>query len=78
MTDLDRPGDEYPPRRPGPAKTLLGALIVILVGFAIAIWPQILTVMGIHVAPPGAGGQGEGVFLGADVAEARLHSLTVC
>ncbi|HEY4407209.1 MAG TPA: hypothetical protein VGN55_21385 [Xanthobacteraceae bacterium] len=55
MTDLDRHGDEYPPSRPGP-KTLLGALIVILAGFAIAFWPQILAAMGIHVAPPGAGG----------------------
>jgi hypothetical protein len=55
MTDTDRHGDEYPPSRPGP-KTLLGALVVILAGLAIAFWPQILGAMGIHVAPPGAGG----------------------
>jgi hypothetical protein len=55
MTEVDRHGDEYPPSRPGP-KTLLGAILVILAGFAIAFWPQILAAMGIHVAPPGAGG----------------------
>ena len=55
MSDIDRHGDEFPPSRPGP-KTLLGALVVILAGFAIAFWPQILAIFGIHVAPPGAGG----------------------
>jgi hypothetical protein len=54
-TNVDRHGDEYPPSRPGP-KTLIGALVVILAGLAIAFWPQILGAMGIHVAPPGAGG----------------------
>ena len=55
MTNIDRPGDEYPPSRPG-LKTLLGALVVILAGLAIAFWPQILAAMGVHVAPPpGAG-----------------------
>jgi hypothetical protein len=55
LTNVDRHGDEYPPSRPGP-KTLIGALVVILAGFAIAFWPQILAALGIHVAPPGAGG----------------------
>jgi hypothetical protein len=55
MTGIDRPGDDYPPSRPG-LKTLLGTLIVILAGCAIAFWPQILAAMGIHVAPPGSGG----------------------
>jgi hypothetical protein len=55
MTNVDRPGDEYPPSRPG-LKTLLGTLVVILAGLAIAFWPQILGAMGIHVAPPGGGG----------------------
>jgi hypothetical protein len=55
MTGIDRPGDDCPPSRPG-LKTFIGALIVILAGFAIAFWPQILGAMGIHVAPPGAGG----------------------
>ena len=55
MTNVDRHGDEYPPSRPGP-KTLLGALVVILAGLAIAFWPQIMAATGIHVAPPGAGG----------------------
>ena len=55
MSNIDRPGDDYPPSRPG-LKTFLGALIVILAGFAIAFWPQILAAMGVHVAPPpGAG-----------------------
>jgi hypothetical protein len=54
MTDIERPGDEFPPSRPG-LKTLLGAIIVILAGLAIAFWPQILALFGIHVAPPGAG-----------------------
>jgi hypothetical protein len=53
MTNIDRPGDDCPPSRPG-LKTFLGALIVILAGFAIAFWPQILAAMGIHVAPPAA------------------------
>jgi hypothetical protein len=52
MTKVDRHGDEYPPSRPG-LKTMLGALVVILAGLAIAFWPQILGAMGIHVAPPG-------------------------
>jgi hypothetical protein len=55
MTNIDRPGDEYPPSRPG-LKTLVGALIVIMAGLAIAFWPQILGAMGIHVAPPPGGG----------------------
>ena len=55
MTNIDRPGDEYPPSRPG-LKTLLGALVVILAGLAIALWPQILGAMGFHVAPPPGGG----------------------
>jgi hypothetical protein len=55
MTNIERPGDDFPPSRPG-LKTLLGALIVILAGFAIAYWPQILALLGVHVAPPpGAG-----------------------
>jgi hypothetical protein len=54
MSNIERPGDEYPPSRPG-LKTFVGALIVILVGLAIAFWPQILAAMGVHVAPPGAG-----------------------
>ena len=54
MTDIDRHGDEFPPSRPG-LKTLLGTLIVILVGLAIAFWPEVLAAMGIHVAPPQAG-----------------------
>ena len=45
MTNIDRPGDDCPPSRPG-LKTFLGALIVILAGFAIAYWPQILGAMG--------------------------------
>jgi hypothetical protein len=52
MLDVDRHGDQYPPSRPGP-KTLIGALIVILAGLAIAFWPQIMATIGIHVAPPG-------------------------
>ena len=55
MTNIDHPGDEYPPSRPG-LKTLLATLVVILAGLAIAFWPQILGAMGIHVAPPGGGG----------------------
>jgi hypothetical protein len=54
MTEVDRPGDEYPPTRPGP-KTLLAAFLVILAGLAIAFWPEVLAAMGIHVAPPPAG-----------------------
>ena len=54
MTDADRPGDEFPPSRPG-AKTLLAVLLVVAAGFAIAFWPQILAAMGIHVAPPPVG-----------------------
>jgi hypothetical protein len=54
MTNIDRPGDEFPPSRPG-LKTLLGTLVVILVGLAIAFWPEILGAMGIHVTPPQAG-----------------------
>ena len=55
MTNADRHGDEYPPSRPG-FKTLIGTLIVVLAGLGIAFWPQILGAMGIHVAPPQAGG----------------------
>jgi hypothetical protein len=55
VTNIDRPGDEYPPSRPG-LKTMLGALVVILAGLAIAFWPQILGAMGFHVAPPPGGG----------------------
>jgi hypothetical protein len=55
MSNIERPGDDYPPSRPG-LKTFLGAIIVILAGLGIAFWPQILAAMGIHVAPPGAGG----------------------
>jgi hypothetical protein len=43
MTDTDpRPPreEDYPPSRPGP-KTLIGAGVVILVGFGIAYWPAI-------------------------------------
>ena len=54
MTNIDRPGDDYPPSRPG-IKTLLGALIVVLAGLAVAFWPEVLGAMGIHVAPPQAG-----------------------
>jgi hypothetical protein len=54
MTNIDRPGDDYPPSRPG-LKTLLGALIVVLAGLAVAFWPEVLGAMGIHVAPPQAG-----------------------
>ena len=53
-TNIDRPGDEYPPTRPG-LKTLIGALMVVLAGLAIAFWPEVLGAMGIHVAPPQAG-----------------------
>ncbi|HLH99102.1 MAG TPA: hypothetical protein VKW08_28660 [Xanthobacteraceae bacterium] len=53
MTNIERPGDEFPPSRPG-LKTLLGAIIVILAGLAVAFWPQILAQFGIHVAPPGS------------------------
>ena len=52
MSNIERPGDGYPPSRPG-LKTFLGALVVILAGLVIAFWPQILGAMGIHVAPPG-------------------------
>ena len=55
MTNADRHGDEYPPSRPG-FKTLIGTLIVVLAGLAIAFWAEILGAMGIHVAPPQAGG----------------------
>jgi hypothetical protein len=55
MSNIERPGDDYPPSRPG-LKTFLGTIIVILAGLGIAFWPQILGAMGIHVAPPGAGG----------------------
>jgi hypothetical protein len=55
MSDIDHPGDQYPPSRPG-LKTLLGALVVIMAGLAIAFWPQILGAMGFHVAPPPGGG----------------------
>ena len=54
MTNIDRPGDDCPPSRPG-LKTLLGALIVVLAGLAIAFWPEVLGAMGIHVGPPQAG-----------------------
>lgn len=54
MTNIDRPGDDYPPSRPG-LKTLLGALIVILAGLTIAFWPEIMGALGFHVAPPQAG-----------------------
>ena len=55
MTNIERPGDEYPPSRPG-LKTFVGALIVIMAGLAIAFWPQILGALGFHVAPPPGGG----------------------
>jgi hypothetical protein len=53
MTNVERPGDDFPPSRPG-LKTLFGAIVVILAGLAIAFWPQILATFGIHVAPPGS------------------------
>ena len=53
MTDSDRHGDEYPPSRPG-LKTFLATLVVVLAGFAIAYWPQIMVAMGIHAALPPA------------------------
>ena len=34
---------------------ITAAQYVILVGLAIAFWPQILGALGIHVAPPGGG-----------------------
>jgi hypothetical protein len=40
MSNIERPGDDYPPSR----------------RLGIAFWPQILGAMGIHVAPPGGGG----------------------
>ena len=38
-------GDDYPPSRPG-RKTLIGAIVVILVGAGILFWPAISVAIG--------------------------------
>jgi hypothetical protein len=53
MLNVERPGDEFPPSRPGP-RTFLAVVVVIIAGFAIAYWPEILGTMGVHIAPPAA------------------------